>query len=96
MNFEKPIEEDYSKFIEQLNAMSHSLEQRLPEFPGQLTRLNVLLLQRPELGNILSEEEIGALMKGVIANAGVQFTIGGKAGSSKAKFKAEDLDQLEL
>lgn len=96
MNFERPIEEDYGKFVESLNQMSHSMEQRLPDFANQLSRINMLLLQRPELGNILSEEEIGQLMKGVIANAGVQFTIGGKAGSSKAKFKAEDLDNLEL
>lgn len=95
MNLERPLEESYSKFIELLNGMSYSLEQRLPEFPGQLTRINVLLLERPELGNILSEEEIGVLMKGVIANAGVQFTIGSKA-KGATKFKAEDLDNLEL
>lgn len=95
MNLEPALEEAYGKFITQLNAMAHSLEQRLPEFPTQLTRINILLLERPELGNILNEEEIGQLMKGVIANAGVQFTIGGKAKGS-TKFKAEDLDNLEL
>lgn len=78
------------EFQRELAAMLNALENRLPGLAQQNLKINNLLRQYPETVALLTPEEIGSMMRGVIQESKVQFTlanIGGRSGAKKDLIK---------
>ena len=97
----KPVQllgkEPLAKFQEILAEMTFALENKMPELPSQLNKINELIRQHPEICHMLSEDEIGAFMKGVIQESQVQFavaSVAGRGGAKKDPLKNVNLDML--
>lgn len=91
--FSKPAEKDTEaitqqhlrEFLDELSAMQNAMEQKLPGLSGQLIKLNDLLRTYPETVALLRPEDIGLLMRGVIQESKVQFSMAKVAGRGAAK-----------
>lgn len=90
------LQDKLDEVRKQLALLDHALEQRLPDHATQLAKINAMLRSQPELGAIMLDEDIHILMKSVIADHGVQFSIGSKGKGATKKLTNADLDNIEL
>lgn len=81
-------QENLKKFQHELQLMTHALEQKLPGLSQQLQKMNDLLRQYPETVALLTPEEIGGMMKGVIQESKVQFALG-STGATRGAAKSD-------
>ena len=90
--------EKVALFQGQLNELSISLEQALPGYKDNLKQIDRILKSYPEIAHVLSEDQIGLIVKGLMKEADLQFFAkekkegGGKKG--KAKVEIESLDDI--
>lgn len=87
MSTTKLAEPDLQQFVVELDMITQMVEKNLPNLQVQCRKVNDLLRQQPELAYMLSEEQIGQFMRGVIHEAQVQFSVASTAGRGDARGK---------
>ena len=84
-------------FSGKIKALSNALEQKLPNLGEELHRINEELRKYPELGHLLSNEQIGEIVKGIRAESAGQFAFAAQSGRGtkpKDLLKKTNLDDL--
>lgn len=85
------------KFQRELDAMTVALENKLPELALQARKVNELLRQWPEIGVLLTDEQIGQFTRVIIQESHIQFSMAatsGRQGKNKDPLKNVNLDAL--